>query len=66
MELSTIHRRMKSKGIGKKVKEKIPRDLGRADTIIHTRTDEPTVQQCGDSNVACEWATGQYSLEQKY
>ena len=47
MKLSTIHRKRKIKGIGKKVKEKIPRDLGPADSTIHTREDGPTLQLCG-------------------
>ena len=63
VKLSTAQKK-KSNGIGKKEKEKIPRDLGLADTTIHTRADGPTVQLCGDSNVACTWINGQYSLEQ--
>ena len=41
MKLSTVHRKKKSKGIGKKVKDKTPGDLGPADTTIHTREDGP-------------------------
>ena len=52
MNLSIEHK--KSKGIGKKVKDKTPRKLGPADTAIHTRIDWPTVQLCGDSNVLCK------------
>ena len=66
MKLCTIHWKMNSKGIRKKVKEKIPRDLGPPETTIHTRTDGPTVQKFGDSDVACEWTNGQYYLGQKY
>ena len=62
MKLSTVHRKKKSKEIGRKVKEKTPRDLGPADTTFHTLADGPTVQLCGDTNVACKWINGQYSL----
>ena len=65
MKLSTVHRKEKSKGIGKKVKEKTQRDLGPADTTIHTRADGPTVQLCGDSEVTRKWVNGQYSVGQK-
>ena len=65
MKLSTAHRKEKSKGIGKKVKEKTQRDLGPADTTIHTRADGPTVQLCGDSEVTRKWVNGQYSVGQK-
>ena len=41
---------------GKKVKEKTPTDLGPADTTIHTREGDPTVQLCGDSEVTCKWS----------
>ena len=37
MNLSTAHGKKKSKGIGKQVLDKTPRDLGPADTTIHTR-----------------------------
>ena len=66
MKLSIVHRKKKSKGIGKKVKVKTPRDLGFADTTIHTRVCGLTVQLCGDSNVAFEWINGQCCLGQKY
>ena len=67
MKLSTVHRRKKSKGIGKKFQEKKPRDLGPADTTIHTRADGLTVQLCGgESNVTCKWINGEYSMGQKY
>ena len=46
MKLSTVHRRKRSKGAGKTVKSKIMRDLGPADTTIHTRDDGLTVQFC--------------------
>ena len=36
----------------KEVDEKTPRDLEPADTIIHTRGEGPTVQLCGDNEVA--------------
>ena len=36
VKLSTVHRKNKGEGKGKKVKEKTPRDLGPADTTFHT------------------------------
>ena len=65
MKRSIVHRNNKGKDIGKKVKDKTPRDLGPADTTIHTRVGGPDVQVCGDSDVACKWINGQYSLGQK-
>ena len=38
-ELSTVHRRWKGEGKGKKVNRKTPRDLGPADTTMHTREE---------------------------
>ena len=64
VKLSTEHR--KEKGKGKKVDDKAPRVLGPADTIIHAREEGPTVQRCGDSEVACKRTKGQYYLGQKY
>ena len=52
MKLSIEHSK-KSLGIGKKIKDKTPRNVGPADTTVHNRGDGPTVQLCGDSNVAC-------------
>ena len=54
MKLSTVHTKKKSKGFGKKNNDKTPRDLGPADTTVHTRVDGLIVQLCGDSNVACK------------
>ena len=62
---SIVHRKKKSKGIGKTIKDKTPKDLGPGDTTVHTRVDGPTVQMCGDSNVVCKWINGRYSLGQK-
>ena len=45
-----------------KVDNKAPRVLGPADTIIHTREEGPTVQLCGDSEVAGKWINGQHSV----
>ena len=45
----------------KKVDDKAPRVLGPADTIIHTREEGPTVQPCGDSEVAGRWIKGRCS-----
>ena len=54
----------KCEGKGKEVEEKTPRDLGPADSTVHTREDGPTVQLRGDS--ACKWINGQRSLGQEY
>ena len=64
VKLSTVQRKKKEKG--KKVDEKTPRVLGPADTIIHTREEGPTVQFCGDSEVAETWINGHCSLGLKY
>ena len=63
VKLSTVHR--KEKGKGKNIDDKTPRVLGAADTTAHTREEGPTVQLCGDSEVAGKWINGQYSLGQK-
>ena len=61
----TVHLTQKNcEGKGQKVEEKTPRDLGPADTTIHTREGGPTVQLRGDS--ACKWINGQCSLGQEY
>ena len=65
MKLSTLHRK-NGKGLGKKVKERTPRDLGPADTTIHTRADGLTVRLSGDNNVTCKWINGEYPLRQKF
>ena len=55
MKLSTtVHRKKKNIGIGKKVKDKTPRDLGPTDSTVHARAGGPTAQLCGDSNVVCK------------
>ena len=33
---------------------------------MHTREGGPTVQLCGDSNVACKWINGEYVQGTKY
>ena len=58
VKLSTVH---KKRVKGKKVDDEAPRVLGPADTIIHTREEGPTVQPCGDSEVAGKWINGQHS-----
>ena len=47
VKLSTVHRKEKGEGKGKKVREKTQRELGPVDTTIHTREEGPTVQLCG-------------------
>ena len=65
VKLSIVHGKEKGEGKEKTVDEKTPRDLGPADTTIHTREEGPTVQLCGDSEVASKWMHGQDSLGQK-
>ena len=55
-----------SKKKEKKIKHTTPRDLEPEDTTVHTRSQRPTVQFCGDSNVACKWSSGEISLGPKY
>ena len=52
MKRPTEHRKIEKKGRDKI--KKTPRYLGPGDNTIHTRADRPTVQLCGDSNVACK------------
>ena len=33
---------------------------------VHTRSEGPTILLCGDTNVACIWITGEFSLVTKY
>ena len=33
---------------------------------VHTRSEGPTISLCGDTNVACIWITGEFSLVTKY
>ena len=40
--------------------------MGHGDNIVHTREDGPTVQLCGDSNVACKWINGEIAQGTKY
>ena len=64
VKLSTVQRKEKREGDGKKVNWKT--DLRPADTTIHTREEGPTVQLCGDNEVASKWVNGPCSLGQKY
>ena len=66
MKLPTEHRKIEKKDGDKKFKKKTPRDLGPADKTIHTRENGPTVQLCGDSNVACKWINGEFAQGTKY
>ena len=52
MKLSTEHRKTKKKDKEKRLKEKTPRNMGPKHYSIHTRSEGPTVQLCGESNVA--------------
>ena len=58
VELSAVYRKRQSEMKGKKEKEKTPRDLGHADTTIHTGEDGPAILLCGDSNVTCKMDQG--------
>ena len=45
---------------------KAPRQVELPDTSIHTRKGGPTVQLCGDWNVAEKWIIGHCAIGQKY
>ena len=62
MKLRTEHRKIE-KIDGEK--QKTPRDLCPGDTTVHRR-EGPTVQLCGDSNVACKWINGEFAQGTKY
>ena len=64
MKLSPEHRKDKNKDIEKNIKVKTPRDLRPEDTTV--RSERATVQVCCDSNVACKWIHGAFSLGTKY
>ena len=66
MKLSTEHRKTKNKDKEKRIKEKTPRVLGPEDTTVHTRSEGPTVQLCGDSKVACERVNDEISQGTMY
>ena len=53
---------MKTRGLRKKT----PRELGPEDITVHTRGGGPTVQLCGESNVACKWINGEFAQGTKY
>ena len=60
MKLSIEHRKKKSKGIGKKIKDKTPRSLGPAVSTVHTcgdgRTGAVTVRwRASGSTVNIPW-----------
>ena len=48
-----------------KIDDKVPKILVPADAIIHTREEGPTVQPCGDSELAGTWINGQCSMRLK-
>ena len=66
MKLTTEHKKTEEKDGEKRFKKKTPRDLGPGDTTVHTREGGPTVQLCGDSNVACKWINGEFAQGTKY
>ena len=66
VKLSTVHRKAKGEGKGKKDNGKTPRTSDpRTQPSTHVMRGL-TVQLCGDSKVASKWINGQYSLGQKY
>ena len=40
--------------------------MGPGDNTVHKREDGPTVQLCGDSNVACKWINGEFAQGTKH
>ena len=58
VELSAVYRKKQSEMKGKKEREKTPRDLGHADTTIHTGENGPAILLCEDSNVTCKMDQG--------
>ena len=66
MKLPTEHRNTTNKEKEKKFKKKTPKDLGPEDITIHTQSEGPTVQLCGDSNVACKWINGEFSQRTQF
>ena len=66
MKLPTEHRKCENKNMEEDIKDKTPRYLGPEDITVHTRSEGSTVQQRGDSNVACKWINGVFSFATKY
>ena len=66
MKLPTEHRNTEKKDEDKRPKKKTPRELGPEDITVHTRGGGPTVQLCGESNVACKWINGEFAQGTKY
>ena len=54
MKLPTEDRKTENKDKEKRLKKRTPSELGSEDITVHTREGGPTVQLCGDSNVACK------------
>ena len=54
--------------VGDKLKAecKEPRVVGPPDTSMHIRGEGPTIQLCGDRNVAEKWVNCHFAMEQKY
>ena len=65
-EHSTMHRTRIVKKKKDKLKVKKQEYGGPADNSIHAREEGPTVQLCGDCNVAKKCINGHYALGQKY
>ena len=67
--LSVKHATAHRKRIGDKKKQKQERSRtsgGSCYSILTTRTEGPTVQLCGDSNVARKWINLHCAISQKY
>ena len=66
MKLPTEHTKAANNILEQTLEEKATRDLGPEDITAHTRDEGPTVQLCGDSNVACKWINGEFAEGTKY
>ena len=66
MNHTTQHRQTENKDKVKMFEKKTPWDLGPEDITVHTREGGPTVQLCGDSNVAFKWINGEFAQGTKY
>ena len=59
-ELHTEHRITQNNDKEKNI-AKTSMDLGLEDVRVPRRDEGPTVQLCGDGNVACKWINGELS-----
>ena len=66
MKLPTDHRTTENKDGEKWFKRKALKDMGPRDISVPTREGGPTVQLCGDSNVACKRINGEFGQGTEY